>query len=290
MNSHLWYFVVNWAQTVLGLVTVFLLIWRRELRTYWPLAAMAIWQIPAYVLLSLLRQFGPGHIDVVLAYRLYFYTFYIAFAVNAICSLLLTQSVFRAAMRPLKGLQSLGSIVFTWVGLVATAISFSVAFLPGTTGKDSLIMAVSQLERFSAILTISLVAFVITAIKPLGLTVRSRVFGVTVGTLLIAITNMLQASLLMKNFSTLFDPSATIELIPCCIAQLIWIYYLAAPEPERNFVELPTTSPFHYWNEIARRLDQKPGVVAIGGFNPNAFASAEVEIFRRASAKMKPEE
>jgi hypothetical protein len=67
---------------------------------------------------------------------------------------------------------------------------------------------------------------------------------------------------------------------------VIWIYYFAVPEPQRKFILLPTTSPFHRWNQISELLGHDPGYVAIGGIPPDAFAAAEIEVFHRASAKM----
>lgn len=285
MVPHLPYFVANSLQTLLSAAVLVFMIRSRELKTYWPLLGLALWQAPAYTVLLYVRFLGRQHITPVHAYSLYFNTFWSAFAVSAICSLILPYILFRAAMRPLKGLQDLGNIMFTWVAVISTITAVSVAIAPGESGSSSLLLVVSQLERLSGILIVSLVAFVAVAIRPLGLSMRSRVFGVSVGTLLVALTNMLQAATL-THMKKIYSTYSMVQLTSSCIAQAIWIYYLARPEPERNFISLPTTSPFHYWNDIARRLDQDPGVVAIGGFNPKAFAGAEVEVFRRASAKM----
>ena len=285
MASHLPYFLLNGLQTIMGLVVLLLLIRARELRTYWPLLLMAIWQAPAFFVLLYIRSQGPLRLPAVRAYHIYFNTFWWAFAISAICSLVFTYILFRSAMRPLKGLQSLGNIVFAWAATITLLTTLSVALAPAAPGADPLISAVSQFDRVSALMTVSLFTFVVMSIRPMGLSTRSRVFGSSLGTLIVAITNAAQSGYMVRNKS-LFNPYALVQLSSSCIALTIWIYYFARPEPERNFILLPTTSPFHYWNDIALRLDQEPGVVAIGGFNPNAFAGAEVEVFRRASAKM----
>lgn len=285
MIPHLPYVIVNTTQTCLGLVVLCLLIRAKQLASYWPLIAMAIWEAPSYFVLLYVRHLGHGRISATAAYKLYFFSFWPAFAVSAICSLLFSYVLFRNAMRPLQGLQKLGNIVFTWVAVISLLTTLSVAAAPAPQGYDPLILALNQLERASALITVSLVAFVAAAIRPMGLSVHSRIFGASIGTLIVAATTAAQSSH-MEQHHALYTTYAMVQLSSSCVAQLIWIYYFAKPEPERNFVLLPTTSPFHYWNDIAKRLDQEPGVVAIGGFNPNAFAGAEVEIFRRASAKM----
>lgn len=285
MAMHLPYFLLNGLQTILGIAVLLLLIRSREAATYWPLVAMAVWQAPAFFILLYVRWRGPTHMTVLHAYHLYFNAFWWAFAISAICSLVFTYVLFRSAMRPLKGLQSLGNIVFVWAAFISLLTTLSVAFAPATEGVDQLIQSVSQLDRASALMTVSLFGFVVLAIRPMGLSIKSRVFGSSLGTLIVAITNAAQSTY-MTQHRGLFNNYALVQLSSSCLALSVWIYYFAKKEPERNFVLLPTTSPFHYWNDIARRLDQEPGMVAIGGFNPNAFAVAEVEVFRRASAKM----
>ncbi len=285
MAQHLQYFLLNGLQTALGVIVLVLLIRARQTATYWPLVAMAMWQAPAFFVLLYVRHLGLGRITPLRAYHLYFNTFWWAFATSAVCSLLFTYVLFRSAMRPLKGLQRLGNIVFGWAAIITLLTSLSVAFAPVTSGADPLILALSQLERASGLMTVSLFTFVVMSIRPMGLSIKSRVFGSSLGTLIVAITNAAQSGYMVQHRG-LYNTYALVQLGSSCAAMAIWIYYFAKPEPERNFILLPTTSPFHHWNDIARRLDQEPGMVAIGGFNPNAFAGAEVEVFRRASAKM----
>ena len=288
MVPHLSFFVANTAQTLLGVVVLSLLIRAKAIKTYWPLFGLALWQAPSYfVLLVLLylRHLGMTGMSPQFAYQLYFYSSWPLYAVSAICSLIFSYILFSTAMRPLKGLRRLGDIVFAWVAFISVLTALSVAFAPAPAGYDPVMLSLSQLERASALITISLVAFVAIAIRPMGLSVRSRVFGTSIGTLILAFTNLTESNYL-NHSQSLYNGNVMAQMIGSCVVQTIWIYYFAKPEPERNFILLPTTSPFHYWNDIARRLDQEPGMVAIGGFNPNAFAGAEVEVFRRASAKM----
>jgi hypothetical protein len=67
---------------------------------------------------------------------------------------------------------------------------------------------------------------------------------------------------------------------------LTWSAYFAFPEPKRRIIVLPTTSPFLRWNQISMALGDDPGYVAVGGIPPELFAPAELEVMRRASAKM----
>ena len=175
--------------------------------------------------------------------------------------------------------------MYGWAAAISIATALSVAFSPRGQGIDPLIMAVSQLQRSSAILIVSLVAFVALAVRPMGLSLRSRVFGASMGTAILAATNMMQAGYLPHV--SLYSTYALVQLSSSCIAETIWIYYFSVAEPKRKFILLPTTSPFHHWNRISELLGHEPGFVAIGGIPPEAISLAEIDIFRRASVNMK---
>ncbi len=277
---------LNALVVALGLLVLALLVRARELKTYWPLLAMSMWQAPPYFVLMYVRYLGPGRILAVSAYHLYFNTFWFFFAIGSVSSILLTYTIFRAAMRPLKGLQSLGNIMYGWAAAISAATAISVAASPIGGGLDHLILVVSQLQRSTAVLIISLVLFVALSIRPMGLSWRSRVFGASLGTMVVSGTDMIQANDVLQTHH-LFTTYGLIRLVSSCVALCIWSYYFAIQEPKRKFILLPTKSPFHYWNQVSERLGHDPGYVAIGGVAPEVLAGAELEIFRRASVKMR---
>jgi hypothetical protein len=269
----------------LGVVTLLLLIRTRELQAYWPLLIVSCWELVPYGTLLYLQQLGPTRITARHAYTIYFFSYWISFAIEAVCAVLLTYTIFSSAMRPLKGLQSLGYIVYYWAAAITLVIAAGVAIAPRTTIGLFLQSLTTQLQRGAGIIVLSLVLFVGFAVRPMGLSIRSRVLGVSIGISIIAATNMLQANYLAQS-RTLYTTYALIQIGTNCLAELIWIYYFSVPEPQRKFILLPTTSPFHRWNQISELLGHDPGYVAIGGIPPEAFAAAEIEVFHRASAKM----
>ena len=50
---------------------------------------------------------------------------------------------------------------------------------------------------------------------------------------------------------------------------LIWVGYLLKPEPSRESIHIPVTSPLLRWNEIALQLGHSGGKVAL--LNPEPF-------------------
>jgi len=280
------YSTLSAIQIALSVVALVLLIRAKEWRTYWPMLVVSNWQTVPYFLWLWLRSHGKQYgIPARVAYNFYFSTYWSCFALQSICSILMTYLVLREAMRPLKGLQQLGNIVYGWIFAISVFLSLDAAHTAHVTGGEVLNSLVIETQRIGGILTVSLVIFVCLAIRPMGLSLLSRVFGVSLGLVLTAVEISLQAPTLFQNHY-LFRPYAVVQTLTSCVAELIWIFYFIRPEPKRKFVLLSTTSPFHAWNRIAEQFGASPGYVAIGGIPPDAFAEAEIEIFHRASAKM----
>ncbi|WP_263368013.1 hypothetical protein [Edaphobacter bradus] len=220
-----------------------------------------------------------------LAYQAYFYIYWISYALEAILSLLVIYSIFKLAMAPLKGLQTLGMLIFRWVAAISIAVAIGVAVNPHTTGTKFMVAMVTQLQQTSSILTLCLLLFVCFAIRPMGLSYRSRIFGVSFGLGLIATISLVDSAWIAHSHAV-YSTINIVNGISVCLTLCVWSAYFAFPEPKRRFVVLPTTSPFLRWNQISMALGDDPGYVAIGGIAPELFAPAELEVMRRASAKM----
>ena len=93
----------------------------------------------------------------------------------------------------------------------------------------------------------------------------------------------------LTHSPNMYSTISLVNMLAVGLTLLMWSAYFAFPEPKRRFIVLPTTSPFLRWNQISMALGDEPGYVAIGGIPPELFAPAELEVMRRASAKMTPE-
>jgi hypothetical protein len=221
-------------------------------------------------------------------YQAYFYIYWTSYALEAILSLMVVYSIFKLAMEPLKGLQTLGMLVFRWVAAISIAVAIGVALSPHLSGVKFMVAMVTQLQQTSSILTLCLLLFVCFAIRPMGLSYKSRIFGVSFGLGFLATTDLVRSAWLSHN-SNMASMVNVVDGIAICLTLCIWSAYFAFPEEKRRMIVLPTTSPFLRWNQISMALGDEPGYVAVGGVSPELFAPAELEIMRRASAKMIPE-
>ena len=233
-----------------------------------------------------LLHFGRSAMGPALAYRLYFLVYWPSYFAESVLSLYIVYSIFKIAMEPLKGLQTLGTLVFRWAAAISGAISLGMALGPHPGSALRFIMrVVGQIQQTTSILTLCLLIFVCFAIRPMGLSVRSRSFGISFGLGIVAAVNLTEAAWLAHNAS-LYTAMNIVNGLADILTLMLWSVYFAFPEPKRRIIVLPTTSPFLRWNQISQALGDDPGFVAIGGVPPEIFAPAELEVMRRASAKM----
>lgn len=253
-------------------------------RNYRYLAALLLVRLASDLIL--LATIHLTFISVPLGYRIYFYTYWGSYAVEAILSLLVIYSLFKLSMAPLKGLQTLGMLIFRWVAAISVAVTAGIAIAPHRSSMEFIVGLVSQIQQTSSVLTLCLLLFVCFAIRPMGLSHRSRIFGISMGLGILATTDLVRAAWLAHYPTNIFSGLNLISGLAMCVTLCIWSAYFAMPEPKRRMIVLPTTSPFLRWNQISLALGDEPGYVAIGGISPDIFAPAELEIMKRASAMM----
>jgi len=277
---------LEYFEPVLCAIVIWLIVRSRVGRQYGYLLALMCVRLGCSVTsLSLFYATRHTLIERHLAYHIYFYIYWTSYALESILSLLVIYSIFRLAMAPLKGLQTLGMLVFRWVAAISVAVSIGVAASPHLTRITFLVAIITQLQQTSSILTLSLLLFVCFAIRPMGLTYRSRIFGVSLGLGFLAAISLVNSAWIAHNVN-MYSRFSLVNGFAVGLTLLIWSTYFSFPEPKRRIIVLPTTSPFLRWNQISMALGDDPGYVAIGGVPPELFAPAELEVMRRASAKM----
>jgi hypothetical protein len=231
-------------------------------------------------------HFAAIHHLISAAYVIYFWVYWLSFALESIFALIVVYDVFKLAMAPLKGLQALGMLIFKWAAGISVAVALGSAFTPGLNSTNLIVNAISQLQRTQSILTLCLLMFVCFAIRPMGLSYTSRIFGVSLGLGIMSTNDLVQSAWLAFHTNDMGTTYNKINGVVICLILATWTAYFALPEPKRRIIVLPTTSPFLRWNQISQALGDNPGFVAIGGVPPELFAPAELEIMRRASLKM----
>ncbi len=278
---------LQYVEPILCGMLVYFLVRAKAVRQFLYLFALLCVRLVCSFICIPLLTFGGHGIERHLAYQVYFYVYWMSYALEAILSLLVIYSIFKLAMVPLKGLQTLGMLVFRWVAAISVAVAIGVAVSPHISGIKFMVAMVTQLQQTSSILTLCLLLFVCFAIRPMGLSYNSRIFGVSLGLGVLATVNLINAAWLTHS-PNMYSTISLINGLAVGLTLLMWSAYFAFPEPKRRIIVLPTTSPFLRWNQISLALGDDPGYVAVGGIPPELFAPAELEVMRRASAKMTP--
>ncbi|SEG61702.1 hypothetical protein SAMN05421819_3830 [Bryocella elongata] len=280
----------NIAEVFLSIV-VMLVMWRRRVLRNFPVLGVYLgvqtFNVATSTALIFFRK--EMHLNKVIAYDIYFWTYWFCYAVQAVLLVFIIRSVFSIAMKPLEGLQQLGKIIFRWI--VAVSIVLSVVVVAGNlvswanrSMMEAITTIASQVHEGTCILTLCLLLFVCFAAHPLGLTPRSRIFGVSLGLGIIAATNLVQAAWYTSNSAhNLYSPVYFITIGGSVISLIVWGTYFALPEPERRMILLPTTSPFFFWNKVSEALGDDPGHVAVAGFTPDMLAPGELTVLTAMS-------
>jgi hypothetical protein len=287
MGNHLADLHLEYVEPALCGMLIYFLVRSKAARQFKFLMALLCVRLGCSLICLPLLYFCGRGIEKHLAYQSYFYVYWMSYALEAILSLLVIYSIFKLAMAPLKGLQTLGMLVFRWVAAISVAVAIGVALTPHISGIKFMVAMVTQLQQTSSILTLCLLLFVCFAIRPMGLSYKSRIFGVSLGLGLLASVSLANAAWLSHS-PNMYSTISLINGLAVGLALLLWSAYFAFPEPKRRIITLPTTSPFLRWNQISLALGDDPGHVAIGGIPPELFAPAELEVMRRASVKMTP--
>lgn len=278
--------VLDYAEPFLCMTALGSVLRARETRQYRYLTWLLATKLTSFLVGYSILTYGGALVGNHAEYQTYFYCYWAAFAVESILMLVVICSMYRLAMAPLKGLQGLGMLVFVWVGAISVLVALGASFTPNSTSMGYMVRFVSQMQRTQSILTLCLLVFVCFAIRPMGLTYRSRIFGVSLGLGVMATTNMVQSAWI-GHVADMYGLFSEIGTLSVCLTFLTWSIYFGLPEPKRRIITLPTTSPFLRWNQISEILGDDPGHVAIAGLPPDMLAPAEIEVMRRASVKMK---
>jgi hypothetical protein len=278
--------LLGYLEISLCVAALCVLIAKKQWTDYAALGCFLAVRIASDIVLTCIHRYAAAHpLRIHALYYPYFYVYWISLAIESVVALIIVYSIFRLAMAPLKGLQTLGMLVFKWAAGISVAVALGNAFAPHQKGIDLLTSAISQLQRTQSILTLCLLLFVCFAIQPMGLTYSSRIFGVSLGLGMMSTNDLVQSAwmVLHPRMATTYS---VINGVVICVILATWTAYFALPEPKRRIIVLPTTSPFLRWNQISQALGDSPGFVAVGGVPPELFAPAELEVMRRASLKM----
>lgn len=244
---------------------------------------LAVRFIHRIVLIAILFHRALFHIPRSTVLVVFFAQDWIFAVIDGALVLTLIYTTFWEAMRPLEGLHNIGKIVFRWVSGVSIAFSLALALGPHAPSINSYQMLVSRFDDGISVLTLCLLLFVCFAIRPLGLTYQSRIFGISLGLGITTSVDLIQSAWIASSGgAVVYSPVYLFQSVGSVVGISLWLTYFILPEPERIMILLPTTSPFFFWNRVSEVLGDEPGFVAVGGIKPGMLDPAELKVMSAA--------
>ena len=218
----------------------------------------------------------------------YFYGYWTSSALGTFLGFGVLYEIFCSAFRPFVALQDLAKLMFRWAALVLLVIAGCLAKSSAPNSAAWLTTTILHFERSVSVMQCGLLVFLYLMISYLGLSWRSRLFGLALGYGLLATVNLTLISLLMTAHSNriLID---TVNGGAFITVLLIWLTYVALPEPARKHIQLPVTSPLIRWNEAATALGRSGGQVAFPTDSPQFMPHVERMVEEVMRKDMLPE-
>jgi hypothetical protein len=241
------------AEPLLMVIAMVALLRSREHRRFPALFAYVSVRLTSSVILHLLLQ---AHRFVAVSektiYSCYFYTYWCSYVSGAILVFLVIQELFQSSMDPFPGLKWLGSISFRWVASISFVATSAALLTPGGKGNKFFLALVAQAMRCESIFILSLLLFLLLAAGKLGLSYRSRVFGISFGFGIMAASDLVISTGLLHLGGDMLTSTVSVVTTSASLVTLaVWSAYFMVPEPARRFTALSPSSPLARWNEIA---------------------------------------
>jgi hypothetical protein len=243
MNSSELMQLLNYSEIILCVVALCFLFVRRQWRQYWALGMFLLVRAAYDLLISVaLLLLSKGMVEKHLVFQIYFYAYWAAFAIEAVLALFILYGALGLVLRPLRGLQRLGSRIFCGIAIFCAAMAAIVPFAPGINGFRYLAATITQLQRLQDFLTLCLVLFVLSVARAMGLSYRSTVLVVTVGLGILAAMDLVRTTGWLTHHPEEYLQYNVASAIAATVVLGFWAVHLALPERGRRTVDLPDDS------------------------------------------------
>src|SRR5437588_2277510 len=196
----------------------------------------------------------------------YYASYWVGTAMADMFKIAVLYEIFCAAFKPFAGLQDLAKVVFKWA---AASILF-VGFLVFVTTPASqpikfnwLIVGIYDFEKIVRLMECALLLFLFMGSQHLGMSRKNRVFGFALGFGIDAFFQLIVYSAAATSHVSKLHMWGQLPPVVYFVSLLVWVAYLVQPEPARESLHIPVTSPLLRWNEVALALGHTGGQVAI---------------------------
>jgi hypothetical protein len=264
---------------VLLSIAASVLFFRPNLRKHYPwvFSYLCVRAITAILVEFLL--YGPLLASPLAYTKMYFLVEWSSYLISAILLFLSCLDVYRQAMAPLPGLVRMGTTVFRWAAIASILVT-ATTLTSITFGPQALVQIGVQMMRCVGTAELCLLAFLMLSMKAIGLSPRSRPFGMALGLGIMAATDCIESTVAAVHLTmspamqTIFESASVVTLG-------LWIAYSALPEPARKPITVAVNSAIYKWDQIASALGHKGTQVAVQP-SPSFFLVDVEKVVERA--------
>jgi hypothetical protein len=267
------------AEPLFMVIAMIVLLRSREQRRFPALFGYISLRLASSVVLHVLLQLHRFlAVSEKVAYKWYFYSYWLSYVAGAVVVFLIIQEMFQSSMDPFPGLKWLGTLSFRWVACISFVAAAAALLTPGNRGDKFFLGLVSPLLRCESIFILSLLLFLMFTAGKLGLSYRSRVFGISFGFGIMAAADLV-VSTTFPHFrhNMMTSTISVITTSASLLTMIVWSAYFVQREPARRAAMLNPSSPLARWNEIATSLGQSAPRVPVVAVPASDFFLQDVE-------------
>ncbi len=235
--------------------------WRAKLHRTYPAAIcfITIKLLIAGAYSILILHYPKGASGAGYAYKLFFDAYWLAYLLATLAIFFSIEQIIRRVLSPLPGLSKLGVLVYRFTGALTMFIALTAHLLQMHSMSFYLwLQAVyTSFAMCMCVFEITLMSLLIATATRLGLSFRTRIFGLSLGICLLGLADLVSLASQGAGASRWAGLDAFSEPVTL-IALLMWCCYFVLPEQRRGAMMLNRSSTLMRWNEIVSQLGIGP--------------------------------
>lgn len=242
-----------WLLGPAGNLVVLTLMFRRRMVREFPFffSYLAFHVIEALVTLLIYMHFGRRSWE-------YLYAYWTVQAIGLSLRFGVIYEIFSHVLRPYEGLRRGGILVFRWVVILLALTAVGVAVVGPSNEPSFAVTGAVVAERSIDVMQCGMLVLLFLFASYFALTWRNYVFGIALGFGVIASVELLAAAVASQSSESV--SSLVLNSLPQLafdFAGIIWIMYLASPEPSRVELKALPQHDLEKWNQELLELLQR---------------------------------
>ncbi|HTM89315.1 MAG TPA: hypothetical protein VL155_14005 [Terriglobales bacterium] len=185
----------------------------------------------------------------------YYYEYWGAQAVGLGLRFAVIYEIFSHVLRPYEGLRRGSTLVLRWVGVILILAGIGVALAGPSNEPIWAVQGALVIQRSIDVVQCGLLVVLFLAASYFALTWRNYVFGIALGFGVIATMELLASAIAAQSSPVVSGVILnSVPRVAYGMGTIIWIVYLALPEPSRLEIKLLPQHDLEKWNQELLQL------------------------------------